>query len=154
MGNKRSVSEHKPVVLVLCTGNSCRSQIAEAFLRERSGGRVVAHSAGTEPADRVHPLAVRVMEEIGISLDGQSPKHLEEFLGGQSISTLMTVCDSADRSCPAVWPGAPVRLRWPFEDPAAFRGDEEATIEKFREIRDKIEARIVEWLEDEMGLER
>ena len=139
----------KPAVLVLCTGNSCRSQMAEGFLRHHAGDRFEVHSAGTEPADRIHPLSEVVMRERGIDLSGQAPKEVGDFLGVVPIHTAIIVCDGADKACPAVWPGARARLFWPFEDPASFEGGEEERLEKFREIRDRIEARILDWLENE-----
>lgn len=136
-----------PGVLVLCTGNSARSQMAEAFLRLHGADRFRAYSAGTEPAAEIHPLTVRVMRERGIDLSGNRPEHLRRYLGTVPIHTVIIVCDGAARSCPAVWPGAQRRLAWPFEDPAAAEGSEEERLETFRRIRDAIEARVVEWLE-------
>jgi arsenate reductase (thioredoxin) len=137
----------KPAILVLCTGNSARSQMAEAILRRRMGDRFAVYSAGTEPAERVHPLAVEVMAEQGYDLSGQHPKDLREFLGRIPVHTVLIVCDGAARSCPAVWPGAGERLVWPFEDPAAFAGDPAARLAKFREVRDGLARRIEEWAE-------
>lgn len=137
-----------PGVLVLCTGNSARSQMAAAFLRLHGGGRFAVYSAGTEPAAAVHPLTVRVMQERGIDLSGIRPEHLRRYLGTVPVHTVVIVCDAAARSCPAVWPGAQRRLNWPFDDPAAAEGSEDERLEKFREIRDAIEARVVGWLEE------
>lgn len=134
-------------VLVLCSGNSARSQMAEAFLRLHGRDRFAVHSAGTEPAAEVHPLTVRVMRERGIDLSGRRPRHLRDYLGTLPVHTLIIVCDGAARSCPAVWPGAQQRLLWPFEDPAAVEGSEAERLEAFRRIRDAIEARVVDWLE-------
>lgn len=134
-------------IIVLCTGNSCRSQMAEGFLRLHAGDRFDVYSAGTEPADRVHPLSVVVMEERGVDLSGHTPKSVSEFLGTVPIHTAIVVCDGASRSCPAVWPGVQERLFWPFEDPATFEGTHEEKLVRFREIRDLIEARILEWLD-------
>lgn len=135
----------KPGILVLCTGNSCRSQMAEAFFRKHAGDRYDLYSAGTEPAERIHPLTYRVMAEVGLDLAGQRPKHLSEYLGRVLVQTLVIVCDGAARSCPAIWPGVRDRLRWPFEDPAAFQGSDEEKLAKFREVRDAIEARVRDW---------
>lgn len=137
----------KPGILVLCTGNSCRSQMAEGFLRHHAGDRFDVSSAGTEPAERVHPLSVTVMEERGIDLSSHRPRSIDEFLGVVPVHTAIIVCGGADRSCPAVWPGIQERLFWPFDDPASFEGSDEARLARFREIRDQIEARVVEWLE-------
>jgi len=141
------MTERGPAVLVLCTGNSARSQMAEAFLRKHGGNRFPVYSAGTEPAAEVNPLTVEVMRERGIDLSGRRPEHLRRYLGTIPVHTVIIVCDGAAKSCPAVWPGAQRRLLWPFEDPAAFEGSEEARRGKFREIRDAIEAHVVAWLE-------
>ena len=133
-------------IIVLCTGNSCRSQMAEGFLRHHAGDRFEVYSAGTEPADRVHPLSVVIMQERGIDLSGHEPKTVSEFLGKVPIHVAIIVCDGANQTCPAVWPGARDRVFWPFEDPAGFEGTEEQKLEKFREVRDLIEARIIDWL--------
>ena len=137
---------NRPGVLVLCTGNSARSQMAEALLRKHLEGRMPVYSAGTEPSEAVHPLALRVMEEAGLSLEGHEPKHFKGFLGRLPVHTLIIVCDGANASCPAVWPGAHERLSWPFEDPAACDGDEEECLAVFRTTRDAIEARVVDWV--------
>jgi len=133
-------------VLVLCTGNSCRSQMAQAFLERHAGDRFPVYSAGSEPAPQVHPLTVRVMLEAGIDLRGRRPRHLEDYLGKVPVHTLITVCDAAARSCPAVWPGIRRRLAWPFEDPATFAGTDDEKIAKFREVRDAIAARVRDWV--------
>lgn len=135
----------KPAILVLCTGNSARSQMAEAILRRRVGDRFEVLSAGTEPAPRVHPLAVAVMAEAGYDLSGQRPKHLREYLGTAPVHTVVIVCDGAARSCPAVWPGARERLLWPFPDPAAAEGSEEERRAAFRAVRDAIAERVDGW---------
>lgn len=139
------IPPEKTSVLVLCTGNSCRSQMAEAFLEKHGGERIVAHSAGSEPAERVHPLTVEVMEEVGIDLSGARPEHLSVYRGRIPVDVLITVCGGAEESCP-VWPGAEERLFWPFDDPAAFEGTPGETREEFRRVRDEIEERIVAWL--------
>lgn len=136
----------KPVVLFLCTGNSCRSQMAEGFLRELGGNRLAAHSAGTEPAERVHPLAIEVMAERGIDISDARPTNVGEYLGRLPVRHLIIVCQGANERCPRVFPGMLNRLFWPFEDPAAFEGTREEKLEKFRSVRDQIEARINQWL--------
>ena len=138
---------YKPSILVLCTGNSCRSQMAEGFLREYAGDRFDVYSAGTEPAERVHPLAIQVMNEIGIDISGQHPKSIKEYLGKLSARYLIIVCDSANESCPSIFPGMVHRLFWPFDDPAKFVGCPEETLDEFRRIRDEIRERVREWLE-------
>ena len=141
------MTERGPGVLVLCTGNSARSQMAEAFLRRHGGGRFPVYSAGTEPAAEIHPLTVEVMRERGIDLAGRRPEHVDRYLGTIPVHTVIIVCDGAAKSCPAIWPGAQRRLLWPFEDPAAFAGSEEERRAKFRKLRDAIEERVVGWLE-------
>jgi arsenate reductase len=132
-------------VLFLCTGNSARSQMAEAFLREYGGERNQAFSAGLEPRE-IHPLTHRVMEEIGLPLSGQRSKRVDEYLTKIHFHTLVTVCDQAEKNCPTVWPGLVTRLHWSFEDPAAFVGSEAERLGKFRQIRDQIQAKVREWL--------
>lgn len=136
----------RPGVIVLCTGNSCRSQMAAAFLRHHAGDRLAVYSAGTEPAERIHPLTVRVMSEKGIDLSGERPRHTSELLGKVPIFTVIIVCGDAQRTCPSVWPGAHERLFWPFEDPAAFQGEETEQVDKFRQTRDMIEGKVLDWL--------
>jgi arsenate reductase len=131
---------------VLCTGNSCRSQITEALLRHRGGERLEVFSAGTEPAAEVHPLAIRVMSEMGLDLEGQYPKDYRVYLDRVPIQVLITVCDGAAASCPAVWPGVVERVHWPTEDPAAFVGGEAETLAKFRRVRDELDGRVQDWL--------
>jgi arsenate reductase len=130
-------------VLFVCTHNSARSQMAEAFLRALAGDRVEVASAGTE-ATRVHPLAIRVMEEVGIDLRGHASKTLDRFLG-EPWDFVITVCDSANERCP-VFPAPVKRLHWSFEDPSAIRGAEQERLEGFRRVRDAIAARIRHWL--------
>ena len=133
----------RPVVLFLCTGNSCRSQIAEAWLRRLAGDRVEALSAGTAPSF-VHPLAIRVMAEAGVDLSTHESKSIQRFLADPP-DLVIAVCASAAESCP-VFPGR-VRLeRWPFDDPAAATGTEEEVLREFRRVRDAIRARIEAWL--------
>jgi arsenate reductase (thioredoxin) len=139
--------ENKPSVLFLCTGNSCRSQMAEGFLREFGGDRFTAYSAGTDPAERVHPLAVQVMSEKGIDISEGEPKNVGQFLG-LPVRHLVIVCDDANEKCPRIFPGMMNRMFWPFDDPAAFVGSEAETLEKFRIVRDQIEARIKQWLKE------
>ena len=136
----------KPRVLFLCTGNSARSQMAEAFLRKYAGDRFEVHSAGLEPKG-IHPLTVQVMEEAGISLEGQRSKSLQEYFMKVQIGYLITVCSQAEEKCP-ILPGVSTRIHWPFEDPAAFEGTVEEKLAKFREVRGEIEGEILEWLEE------
>ena len=136
---------NRPRVLFLCTTNSARSQMAEAFLKKYGGNKFEAHSAGFEPK-AIHPYTVQVMEEIGIPLSGQYSKSFREYMGKVHFAYLITVCAEAEKNCPTTFPGIGQRLHWAFEDPAAFEGSEEEKMAKFREIRDKIASRIKEWL--------
>jgi arsenate reductase len=138
--------EKKPTVLFLCTGNSCRSQMAEDFLKHLAGNRYAAMSAGTEPAQRVHPMAIDAMCEKDIDIRDQAPKNVGEYLGQVSVRHLIIVCDGANEHCPRVFPGMMDRMFWPFDDPAQFVGSAPATLEKFRTVRDQIENRIKQWL--------
>ena len=121
----------RPTILVLCTGNSCRSQIAEAYLRRLGGDRFRVHSAGTDPTDRVHPLTVEVLAEEGIDIGDATPTDYREYFEEIPVHFLITVCDGAAKACPTVWPGVHERLPWPFEDPATFEGSPEETLEKY-----------------------
>jgi len=122
----------KPAVLILCTGNSCRSHLAEGLLRASAGDLFEVHSAGSKPAGYVHPLAIRVMQEIGVDISGHRSKHMSEFLRTQ-IETVITVCGNADQACP-VFPGQVNRHHWPFDDPAHATGTEEEQLAVFRRV--------------------
>ena len=135
-------------ILFLCTGNSARSQMAEAFLRKYAGDRFEAHSAGLEPKG-VNPFTIQAMQEVGIDISGQTSKGVDTYLGKVLFQYLITVCDDADKNCPTVWPGVNQRMHWSFEDPAAFEGTDDEKLAKFREIRDQIEGRIQAWLEEQ-----
>lgn len=127
----------KTRVLFLCTGNSARSQMAEAFLSHYASDRFEAFSAGLEPKE-INPLAARVMEEVGISIAGQRSKSLFEYMGKVHFGYLITLCSHAEQNCPAVFPGIGQRLHWDLEDPAASTGTEEERLDAFRRIRDEI----------------
>lgn len=129
-------------ILVLCTGNSCRSQMAEGLLRHYGGDKVEVFSAGLEPKG-VHPLAIKVMAEIGIDISKQTSKHVNEFVG-QKFDYVITVCDNAAVNCPT-FPGDAVRLHWPFDDPAGAVGTEEEVIGFFRCVRDRIGKQTLTW---------
>ncbi len=133
-------------VLFLCTGNSARSQMAEALLRKHAGHRFEAHSAGLSPAIAVHPLTLRVLRELGLETGSLYPKGAGGFLGRVSIRYAIIVCDQAAKECPHVYPFGLQTLYWPFEDPAAFEGSAEERLQKFREVRDLIQARILDWI--------
>jgi arsenate reductase (thioredoxin) len=125
-----------PLVLILCTGNSCRSHLAEGILRAAVGDRLRVASAGSKPAGFVHPLAIRAMAEIGIDISGHRSKHLDEFLA-QDVETVITVCGNADQACP-MFPGQVNRHHWGFDDPARAQGAEEEQMHVFRRVRDEI----------------
>ena len=126
----------KPTVLILCTGNSCRSHLAEGLLRASAGDFLTIASAGSKPAGFVHPLAIQVMREIGIDISGHHSKHMNEFLN-QPVETVITVCGKADQVCP-VYPGQLNRHHWGFDDPAHAVGTEAERLEVFRRVRDEI----------------
>lgn len=132
-------------VLILCTGNSARSQMAEGLLRHEGRGRFKVFSAGTHPSS-VRPEAIAVMGEIGIDISGQRSKSVNEFLS-QSIDCVLTVCDHAAANCP-VFPGNVRRVHWPFEDPAAATGCEAERLVMFRAVRDQIRQRIVDGMDE------
>jgi len=127
---------NKQRVLILCTGNSARSQMAEGLLRHDAGDRFEACSAGVEPAVRVRPEAIAAMREIGIDISGHRPKHVNDF-AGQRFDYVLTVCDHAHETCP-VFPGGTQVIHHSFRDPAAFHGTEEEQLELFRTVRDQI----------------
>jgi arsenate reductase len=130
-------------VLILCTGNSARSQMAEGLLRALAGDRFEVFSAGTKPST-VNPLAIAAMDERGLDIRSHRSKHLSEFLA-QPFDFVITVCDSAAENCP-VFPGPAQRIHWSFPDPAAVQGSEETRLASFREVRDAIEGRLRAWL--------
>lgn len=139
--------KEKERVLFLCTGNTARSQMAEAFLRHHAGERFEVHSAGLEPGV-MRPLTLQVMEEAGVSMAGQTSKGVEVYLGKMHFDYLITVCDNAEKNCPVVWPGVNRRLHWSFEDPAAHEGEYEERLNKFRQVRGQIERKVLEWLKE------
>lgn len=126
----------KPTVLILCTGNSCRSHLAEGILRAIAGDFLDVQSAGSKPAGYVHPLAIRVMQEIDIDISGHRSKSMTEFMD-QKVETVITVCGVADQACP-VFPGQVNRHHWPFDDPAHATGTDEEKLAVFRRVRNEI----------------
>ena len=126
----------KPTILILCTGNSCRSHLAEGILRATAGDMFDVRSAGSKPAGYVHPLAIRVMQEIGMDISAHHSKHMDEFLK-QPVETVITVCGNADQACP-MFPGQLNRHHWGFDDPAHATGTDEEKLELFRRVRDEI----------------
>ena len=134
-------------VLILCTRNSARSQMAALLLRKYAGDRFEVYSAGLQP-DRIHPLVGPVMEEIGLDVSGERSKSVQEYLGRVVAHYLIMVCENAEKNCPRIFPGPGERLYWPFDDPAAVEGSEEERLAAFRRVRDQIDTRIREWLRE------
>ena len=126
----------KPTVLILCTGNSCRSHMAEGILRSVAGDVLDVQSAGSEPAGYVHPLAICAMADIGIDISANTSKHMNELLSCE-VETVITVCDNADQACPT-FPGQANRHHWPFPDPAKAEGTQEEIRKVFEQVRDDI----------------
>ena len=139
----------KPTVLFLCTGNSCRSQMAEGWLRHLAGHRFDVVSAGTDPVG-VNPLAIAAMAEVGIDISSHRSKRVDEVLGRCSADQIVTVCDQAKEACPVV-PGESSVLHWSFDDPAAAQGSDSDRATVFRRVRDEIAGKISEWLETQGG---
>ncbi len=127
-------------ILFLCTGNSCRSQMAEVILNRLAQGRFQAFSAGAKPAGYVHPLALQTLQEARLSMTGLRSKSWEEFKD-QPMDFVITVCDRAKETCP-VWPGQPISAHWGFEDPAEATGSEAQKLQVFRKIFTEIQTRI------------
>ncbi len=140
----------KPTVLILCTGNSCRSHMAEGILKSAAGEILNVQSAGSNPAGYVHPLAIKALGEIGIDISSNSSKHMNEFLQ-QDVETVITVCGNADQACP-VYPGQVNRFHWPFFDPAKAEGSEEDIYEKFKTVRDEIQKVFTDYGKERVGL--
>lgn len=138
-------NSHRLRVLVLCTGNSARSQMAEGLIRHFLGDRVEVYSAGTRPSGYVHPLAIKAMQEVGIDISHQRSKSIDD-LRGMDFDLVITVCDDAERNCP-VWLGRGRRVHIGFPDPAAATGSEEERLRVFREVRDAIQQRVVSYVE-------
>jgi len=126
----------KPTILILCTGNSCRSHLAEGLLRSFAGNWLDVQSAGSNPAGYVHPLAIQVMQEIGIDISSHRSKHMNDFLH-QPVETVITVCGNADQACPS-FPGQVNRHHWGFDDPAHAAGTDAEKLIVFRRVRDQI----------------
>lgn len=134
----------KKSALFLCTGNSARSIMAEAWLRHLAGDRFDAFSAGIEPSS-INPLTIKVMSEAGVSLEGQYSKPLSLYYEKREFDYVITVCDSANEKCP-FFPGKTTRIHWSLEDPAAETGSEEKRLLKFMKVRDQIKRKIETWI--------
>jgi arsenate reductase len=131
------MTTNKPIVLILCTGNSIRSHMAEAFLHTVAGNVVNAQSAGTKPKGFPHPWAIKVMQEVGIDISNHRSKHVDEFIG-EKVETVITVCGNANQDCP-IFPGLANRYHWGFDDPADATGSEDEKLAVFRRVRDEIQ---------------
>ena len=137
----QNMNDSKKRVLFLCTGNSCRSHIAEGLLRHFAGDRYEVLSAGSQPAGYVHPLAIEVMREMGIDISGHRSKSIDEFLPpeGKPPDLIVSVCSSAAEECPT-FPGDVERMNLPFDDPIHIQGTEKEKLAAFRRVRDEIKA--------------
>ena len=135
----------KKRVLFLCTGNSCRSHMAEGFLRSLAGDQFEVLSAGSKPTGQVHPLAIEAMRELGVDISKHESKSLDVFAGGK-FDCVITVCDNAREACPN-FPGAAQQLHWSFDDPAHAPGTDEQKMRSFRRVRDEIHDRIRRFIE-------
>ena len=133
----------KKKVLFLCTGNSCRSQMAEGFLNNLGGENFIAFSAGSKPSS-INPFTIRVMQEKGIDISNNKSEHLDKYLS-DTFDYIITVCDNAKDSCP-IFPGNHNKLHWDIEDPAEYAGTEEEILNFFRTIRDKIGSNVREFI--------
>lgn len=134
-------------LVIICTQNSARSQMAEAFFKKYGDDVLEVHSAGFDPKE-VNPLAKQVMAEVGIDISSQRSKSVKEFLGRMQFGYVVAVCKKAEDRCPTIFPGVRKLLSWPFDDPAAFEGTDEKKLDKFREVRDEIEIKVREFVND------
>lgn len=140
---------NKPKVLFLCTGNSARSQMAEAFLRAHAGDHFEVHSAGLEPRGQILPEVLAVMKERGLDMAGQTSKGVEVYLGRTVFAHTITVCGDAEENCPAIFLNMGEHEHWPFDDPAKVQGSEAERLEAIRVVRDQISQRVIQWLEEQ-----
>ena len=143
---------HKFRVLFLCTGNSARSQMAEAFLKAYAGEHVEVHSAGIEPKGFILPEVLTVMHERGMDMSGQTSKSVSEYLGKLHFSHVITVCGDAEEKCPTVFLNMGIHEHWPFDDPAKFEGTEAERLEFTRRVRDQIDTHIKKWMKSQNSL--
>lgn len=142
---------NKPRVLFLCTGNSARSQMAEAFLRSFAGDMFEVHSAGVDAKGFILPSVTAVMEELGIDMSGQRSKSVSEYLGKLHFAYVITVCGDAEKNCPTVFLNMGTHEHWPFDDPSEFDGGEAERFDLTRQVRDRIARRVRGWLEAQSG---
>ena len=139
----------KPRVFFLCTGNSARSQMAEAFLRAYAGEHFDVHSAGLEPLGLILPDALTVMQECGLDMQEQYSKSVKEYLGRMHFAHVITVCGNAEENCPSVFLNMGRHEFWPFDDTAKFQGSASQRLVFIRTLRDRIEQRVLQWLEQQ-----
>jgi len=134
-------------VLFLCAHNAARSQMAEALLRRHAGGQLEALSAGLESTE-IHPMTLQVLEEAGIDTSALRAEGLDKYMAKTTVHYAIVVCERTQAQCPHLYPFAQQVLYWPFEDPAAFEGSPAEQLEKFREVRERIEERLMAWLKE------
>ncbi|TYT75957.1 arsenate reductase ArsC [Desulfobotulus mexicanus] len=144
------MSDHKRFVIFLCNGNTIRSQMAEGLLNHMGGDRFTAVSAGVEPGEKVHPMAIAVLAEEGIDISHHKPKAIGTYLGKEAILHMITVCDKAQQTCPRIWPGLSEgnRHHWMLDNPSATEGSEEEKLAAFRRVRDDLKGKIQAWLKE------
>ena len=140
---------YKPRVLFICTGNSARSQMAEAFLKAHAGDHFEVHSAGIEPKGYILPEVWTVMKERGLDLDGQTSKDVSVYLGKVHFSHVITVCGDAEEKCPTVFLNMGIHEHWPFDDPAKLEGSDSERLQFTRRVRDQIDARVKKWVKSQ-----
>jgi arsenate reductase len=138
-----------PFVLFVCTENIARSQMAEAILKNRGGGEYDVASCGLHPGPEVHPLAVEVMQEVGLDISQQTPKAAKDFLGKRPVNYAIVVCETAEPQCPRLWPVPTERIFWPLRNPAAHTGRRHERLQAFRDVRDELTQRIDSWLAEQ-----
>jgi arsenate reductase len=138
-------SMDKKRILFVCTENSARSQMAEAFLRMYAGDTYEAYGAGLEPKP-IPPLIIKVMSEVGIGVSQQRSKHLSDYIGKMWFEYVITVCPQTDKNCQTIIPGMGKRVHWTLDDPVKFEGMEEEKLNKFREIRGKVNNLVKDWI--------
>jgi len=140
---------YKPRVIFLCTGNSARSQIVEAFLRAYADGHFEIYSAGLEPKGYILPEVYTAMKERGLDMDGQTSKSISKYLGRLHFSHVITVCGDAEEKCPTILLNMGIHEHWPFDDPDKFIGSDTERLAFTRKVRDRIDQRIQKWLKDQ-----
>lgn len=140
---------NNPKFLFLCTGNSARSQMGEAFLRAYAGEHFDVFSAGLEPKSEILPVVRTVMSEIGLNMEGQHSKSVNDYLGKVNFAYTVTVCGGAEEKCPRVFLSMGKHMFWPFEDPAAIEGTQDEILPRVREIRDQMSEKIRAWLQEQ-----